>query len=602
MKIYKFFLAVTAMALSLAACQQSGEEWKPAPQVDGPAVYFPQETPSEVSLSSQETSFSIDIARSNTADNLSVTLTTSGDSLFTIPKSVQFGSGQGKVTLTIGYDLETLGFDNPQTFTIAVSDTTQTTPYGKSSVTIKAVIPSPWTSLGKGTITDNYYMEETREVEILQNDLDPTLFRLESPFVKGDKPELTLLQPGQVYKGVTVTQEGLVGYTDIDLGWDSDNGDEVYMVFPGRFTSKQDESLWLYNKVLAYQENGLPGKVQLAPMYYMFNLGGWDKTQLDGMVEIIFPGYVVRDYSVSVEYDGILTGREGELSVATTVTFGEDVESAKIACVAGTDVEAAVAGIISGEIESVSVAASGNASVALPEGEGFGKYTVVVISEGDGEAQDYAYATFNFYGAAPQDDLLQGFYSFGTDTLSVFPAGNYEYLVQGLGYADGSTWWATFDPLKSTLTVSGVEYGYEEDGAAFGGLYGFWNDTDTLVYAYENYANEESDGTDPLVFSVDPATHQLAKVLTYFQINVYQYAQGYPYVDTPFEVKAGTDCAYFGDVDEEKESENVDAASVSTLHKTEANPALRATDALVKSGRGKVGVGCFDGSSFEVVK
>ena len=49
---------------------------------------------------------------------------------------------------------------------------------------------------------------------------------------------------------------------------------------------------------------------------------------------------------------------------------------------------------------------------------------------------------------------------------------------------DESAWWAVYDPTKNTLSVTGVEYGYEDSGNQFGGLYGYWDDAKTQVYAY----------------------------------------------------------------------------------------------------------------------
>lgn len=537
----KIILALAAVVLPLASCQKV-EEWKPGEMEDGPQVYFSADTPSSLSLSSQESSFAIDIYRVVTSGALTVNLSVSGDTdPFTIPSSVSFGAGENKATIDVEYDADAIGFDSKKTLTFNIADDSAKTMYGASELKLTVEIPSPWTLLGKGSITDYYYMGQTRSVNIYQNDLNPNVFRLDSPFVPGDKPELTLLQPGDVYKGVTITKEGLVGYTDIDLTLNTNYNDEVYMVFPGRFTSKADESLWTYNKVLAYQENGLPGIVQLAPMYYMFNTGGWDKTQLDGQVEIVFPGYVIKDYSVSAEYSGIFTDPSGVSSASTNVTLGADVEEVKLAVVAGNGIEAAAMAIAAGTVESVSVSEDGVVNVPIPEDADFGEFSVVAVSFAEGEAQEIGYSTFQYFGGAPADDLVAGKYNFGKDNvLTVESNGGYEYIVQGLGVEDESAWWAVYDPTKNTLSVTGVEYGYEDYGNEFGGIYGYWDDAKTQVYAYCSYADADSEGDDPLVFNVDPATHAIVSVANDFSVEVFEYKAGYPFVEYAFQVAAGT--------------------------------------------------------------
>lgn len=586
MRIYRNILAIAVTLCALVSCQKA-EEWKPGEVIDGPEVFFPLSTPSSINLSSQETSFDLEIYRAKADGAVTAALLASGDTeFFEVPSSVSFGSGEKHTVLTIGYDPDAIGFDSKKSLNISFTDASQTTPYGICDLQLSLVIPSPWTLLGTGTITDNYWFEETRKVKIYQNDLDKNLFKLDSPFVAGNQPTLRVLQPGEIYKGVTITMEDLVGYDDIDLELYATYSDELYMVFPGRFTSKANETLWLHNKVLAYQENGLPGKVQLAPMYYMFNTGGWDKTQDDGMVEIIFPGYVILDCSIEAEYAGLFTNVSGNVSVSAAITLGEDVEEALVALVEGRDAETAAAAIAAGEIPAESVSESGEVLLPIPEDAEFGEYSIVAVSFNGGAAQEVGYSTFQYFGSSPADNLKSGDYTFGEENvLSITPAGNYEYLVEGLGVEDESVWWAYFDPIKNTFNVTGLEYGYEDQGNEFGSPYGMWDDSS--VYAYCNYASEESEGDDPLVFNVDPTTHQLASVATNFAIEVHEYAPGYPFIETVFEVAAGTPCQLV--VDEEEPVEGAQFSAKVSLHKEAAHPALRDTDSLVKSGSLKFG-------------
>lgn len=89
---------------------------------------------------------------------------------------------------------------------ISIADPSQTTEYGSKACNLKAVILSPWTSLGKGTLIDKFYTGEELQVEILQNDINPKLFRLISPFGQGDKPEVRILEVGETYRGLEITR------------------------------------------------------------------------------------------------------------------------------------------------------------------------------------------------------------------------------------------------------------------------------------------------------------------------------------------------------------------------------------------------------------
>ncbi len=100
-------------------------------------------------------------------------------------------------------------------------------------------------------------------------------------------------------------------------------------------------------------------------------------------------------------------------------------------------------------------------------------------------------------------------------------------------------WWAYYDPSNHTFTHTGVEYEYEEYGNQFGGFYGYYGSR-SYVYAYQSFASATSDGTDPMVFKVDAESKELSSVVTKYQINVYQYAAGFPFVKTHYEIPAGT--------------------------------------------------------------
>ncbi len=412
---------LAAAAVALSSCTEE-VEYTPADPVDGPQVYFSPDSPSTVELSSVESSFDVTILRATQDEAVSFTLEVSDPSgLFTIPTAVSFASGQTTATLTIGYSYneDDFPFDTYYDITIAIPDG-YNTPYGLNEYDFAAGVPGPWTSLGMCTFNDYFFFEDTYQVEIFQNDLNPNQFRLEYPYAEGLVAEeyvddgdqydgdqylvLTVLQPGDVVpNGVTITESDLVNYDTYNPGWYYSSYDSyVVLYYPYYFSGYETEDMWEHNRVLSYQDpdadgNVLPAQIQLAPFFYLPDYGGgWNYSQYDEVVVITFPGVVIADYSVDVAYAGKYTDAKDDNYIVGAVTLGEDVESADVALLDGSvsvdDIDEAVAALGSA-IEVKSVTASGNVSFVCNEG---GTYTLLAVTYGNGDAQEYAYKSFTF--------------------------------------------------------------------------------------------------------------------------------------------------------------------------------------------------------------
>ena len=87
--------------------------------------------------------------------------------------------------------------------------------------------------------------------------------------------------------------------------------------------------------------------------------------------------------------------------------------------------------------------------------------------------------------------------------FGITPGNSYNDFFFTHPMIDGSQWYATYDAEASTLTVSGVERGYEQYNNQYGGIYGLFDQEGTMVYGYFSFAGEESKGNDPLVFAVE---------------------------------------------------------------------------------------------------
>ena len=414
MKLFNKYFLFALMACSVfTAC--SDDDYQAGEPVEGEYYFFPNTAASRIDLSKSASSFDVEVYRSTTgvAETVNLAVTDGSEGVFTIPASVDFAADSQTATLTIGYDATQLAYDDYKTVTLKLTD--GVTPYGLSEYTFEAGIPAPWVTLGKATYNDSFFFTNAYAVDLQQNEEDPSQYRLVKPLTtalgaegaalaaQGLTPDgseseyitFQLVEPGNKINDVTITGEGLVYFDAYSTGL-LNGGKLIEEAHPSFLASYQDESLWGHSRVTQYQEDGTPGIVQLAPFYFMDNgdgtLSGWDNSQVDGMVTIVFPGFVITDFSATVAYTGRYYALDGTCYATGNVTLGADVASAKVALVAGDDVATAEAGIKDGTIESTEITASG--SVSLPCTED-GLHTFVVVTyDGEGEAQSSAYTRF----------------------------------------------------------------------------------------------------------------------------------------------------------------------------------------------------------------
>lgn len=410
-KIKNILSAMLLLALPLAftACGDD-VEYSPADKPVNAQVYFPTTNGATVDLSKDKTSFDVTLMRAKTDEAITVPITaTGGGSFFTIPTSVSFAQGVDKTVLSISYNPESLEYDAYSEIKLTIGDESATTPYGMAQYVFKAGIPAPWTSLGKATFSDAFLFANKYSVELQRNDLNPSLYRLVDPYSEGltkegftsngdQSPyvEFTLLKPGDKIGDVTITMEDLVYFPYYCTGFFNTSNDyntNVDAHHPSDFSSLNSEAAWTFNRVLQYQADGTPAGVQLAPYYYMNGHGGWNNTQADGIITIIFPGASLKDYTINVEYKGRFTNVGGDNYAVADIQLGADVENAKVVMVEGNDIQAAINGILDGSLEGIEVSQSG--SVNIPSTAN-GLCSIVAVGYGEGESQEVAYTSFEF--------------------------------------------------------------------------------------------------------------------------------------------------------------------------------------------------------------
>lgn len=395
-----YFIAALCLNISVDSCQK--ETYEPEVPLEGAQYYFSNEEKTAILLSPTTTYVDVTVYRivKDMAADLTVDISDASGIVTPVSSlTASFAAGNNTTTISLPVELDNLEYDKGYPIVLSIND--ETTPWGISSLTLTLTYPIPLTSLGKGAFTDNWY-EFDSSPEILQSDIDPNEFHVMAPYADitggGDDLVFKVTEAGKTYGGVTISQDGLIYFTDTFTGEHISNyDDDVYLLHPSRFPSLAGEENWTYNKVVSWQENGLPAVVQIAPMYYMFNNGGWNYTQYDDIITIVFPGVVLKDYSVSATYSGYFTSSENEIFGIAEVVFGDDVESGLAVLVPGKDPQAGLDLIKAGD-ESVVPFTGSEVRLPLPEGAGTGSYTIVVASVVDGKVQESSHATF-FYQA-----------------------------------------------------------------------------------------------------------------------------------------------------------------------------------------------------------
>ena len=473
MKLYKSLFAVIAIVAGLlTSCSEDGvwNQAQPADQflTNGTSYTFDSKSCSYTYYPADMTSgiqIPVTVKRGTTVGNYTLPIepSFSSDETLSGPTSVTFEDGANTATYTISInkDLEigetvtaNLVIDTLSIGIPAVAKPKELTPASTAADSAQFLVDSVaydsylkklsaynivtkitimkdynWITLGKGTVTDNFWYGQWADEEtpatgactFMQAQENPNIFRLVNPWwaiaenlgfeeddLSGNQTDiqLYLLKKGDSFAGQTITNDGLVYFDRSNTGYHHSSYDaDVWILHPSEFGSLSTEDKWLYSKVTSYQANGLPATIQLAPYYYMFGVGGWNNTQADGVMEIVFPGVKVYDYGAKIAYAGLFTDVDNVVyALADYELTGADAKKAsayKVAVISQNDDADAVAdAILAGEFEAADlkdVAKDGRIQIEIPEGL-TGKLQVILVIIDENEVKKVVAATFEYYG------------------------------------------------------------------------------------------------------------------------------------------------------------------------------------------------------------
>lgn len=475
MKSYKnIFKSLFCLALGVGMTACSSDSYDPAPQVSGMQVFFSAESPSTYELKSTESTFDIEVSRVVTAEAAEIPVevtTVKGGEGYTFPTSVKFEEGDSVANMTVSYDADKIGFDNPSGFTVSLADDKYATPYGVSTYSFKVVIPAPWSPWcstlaqwekagldpeafpipdSKGTCTYTYGVywqgdDPGLKIFYRQNLLDPTIaqFRVDDwatglPFYIDFNPTT-----------------GKISIAPQKIGLQYSNGEDIYAADPTSATGKDLSATYpcTFDPVAGRFEMNL---------YYYLSLGGWGP----GVEVIQIDGYYVPDYTVSVKYTGILTDPSGAANAQLNLTeVGVDVAKVLGTVVeASADADAVADALASGDLEGQELSAGVN-NIAL--GELTGELKVVVAAlNADGELVTVESSNFEYYGGgkSPWKSIGKGLYC--DDVLGpLFGLEPVEYAVEIFESEENPGVYRVMDPYAYGIYPNHEK---ESDGAPAG--------------------------------------------------------------------------------------------------------------------------------------
>lgn len=345
LKKYLFLLSVSGLSLFCSSCTES-VEYSEADKVKGQEVYFPNTIPAQVDLDREKTSHILQLMRGKTEGALKLNLNVevsgkenlSSGSRITFPSSVEFADGSNTADIVIDYAISDKDYDKFIDVEMSLTEDAEVTPFGKSTISFKIGVPAPWGPVIKegeesnGKPTMGTYMDdvmtciftgiepEAYSVEIQQNAIDKTMFRIVEPYGKEYPYHEDLVSSGFPYDdskkhyltfsikepekvvisgetGFTISNEGAIGIA----------------------TFRDSEGVYK-NGILTFPTKGVA-----------FTLDGEvaGYANKNGAFKIAMPGIELADYSLDASFGGFHNANDGSVSgvIATVNKVGEDVKT-----------------------------------------------------------------------------------------------------------------------------------------------------------------------------------------------------------------------------------------------------------------------------------
>lgn len=472
-KLFNLALGVL-LGFGAVSCTDSAE-YTSAEAVSGAQVFFaPASTGvSNYDLAGEEGTIEVQLQRVVTKGdlNVSIELTQEGDLKPLIaPATASFKDGEEMATVVLNYKTDGMEYDEAVKAALTITDEANLTPYASSTYEFSVVVPAPWTPW-ISTKADWVKAGYDPEAWPLHETMSTCTYTYVN-YWGGDDPGLPIAYR-QYLLDPTVAQFKVGNWgAGSDLIIEYNTATHNCQVLPQYVTDNAtygavtvaDVAHWQGND--AYYDsypcfyNPETGQFVLTCAYYV-SAGsyGYDPEYIQ------VDGFYVADYSVSAEFDGVLTDKNQNVFAQILVDYGVDAESVKAYVAQKSDDAAAVAdALASGDVEGFDVVKGLN---KIPLGELTGELKVVIATIAEGEAKAVTSVSFEYYGggaSSPWQSLGMGLYTDGI-IPSLFGVEPVTYPVEIMESTATPGLYRVMNPYSNSV------YPYAEDDCAEEGLF-----------------------------------------------------------------------------------------------------------------------------------
>lgn len=412
-KIYGIIGAVSLL-LGATACTEE-VEYTPAELQNARQAYFPSDLASQIDLTADATSFTIELSRMVTGEELTVDLTASDDEegLFSVPATATFAADADKATITIGYDPAKFTLDVYKPLTISLANN-EVNPYASNSYSFQAGIPAPYNSLGRVQYRDDFigslytFGPVLYEIELQENSVTPGMYRMVNPYGEdypySSQGEYDNSVNHYIIVDATDPDAVLISYQNTGLNLGQGNIMVLSLAaneIAGGATKEEVKAQGicgkLENGIITFPVQTLFAGFEGESSVYYANLNGAFALSVDPDIEI-------KDYSIDLSYAGQHVDEFGKHYAVANVEFGADVEYAQLAIIQGYPDNSTINAIIAGDIPSETVRSNGEVELACAT---TGYHSIVAVTYGinsgeeEASVQEAYYVSFRYATGDP---------------------------------------------------------------------------------------------------------------------------------------------------------------------------------------------------------
>lgn len=431
MKLFKYTALVLALLAGFTSCNDD-DAYAPGEASDG--VYFPTDDALEVNLDRNLDYFEVIVSRLGQTAAATYQLTGDADpEVFTLPTSVTFAEGENSTKVKVGYTGANMAMDKAYPVKLAFAPGTLISTYGYESLEMAVTYPAPWKTIGKGMYRDVFILALTKlsqqedfnptwECELQQHEIDPLRFRWKSPYGKEfakfcaangvgeleaseydskEQYNIEFLCDESGYVVIPLQSTGFQFFSDgvanvcNEAGLDYPTND--YQTIIAHEPEKCGTARWGIAKVKD-EETGEETEINTilnvfaVPKTCLVNFEGSNDLYIGGNGnQWVREGVEIKDYAISIKYDGVLTAPTEVTYAHASINLGKDIAKATAGMLyvadleEGTELEAAIQAVRSGAVPGKELTEKNNPEVLFAF-EGSGKYAIAVIAYNeDGE-------------------------------------------------------------------------------------------------------------------------------------------------------------------------------------------------------------------------